>query len=202
MTARVNPTSHRARAIERTRQDIVEAAARVFATSGFRAATMQAIAREAGYTAASLYTYFKSKDELIDALIRDVEQAVLALFEAPVPSGLAFPQRLELLLQRQLTLVAGRSAVLRVALDLPCAPHHPEDHAMFLVPLARYLAAEGGAGSLRCPPEEAARLLFAMAHAVVLPWFRGSEQPDVTGTAARLTDLFLNGLGKHPDPAP
>lgn len=195
------PTNHRARAIERTRQDIVEAAARVFATSGFRTATMQAIAREAGYTAASLYTYFKSKDEIIDALVRDIEQAVVALFEAPVPAGLTFPQRLELLLQRQLTLVAGRSAVLRVALELPCTPHQPEEHAMFIGPLARYLAAEGGADHLRRPPEEAARLLFAMAQAMVFPWFSGSEQPDVPGTAARLTDLFLNGFGKHPDPA-
>lgn len=195
------PTNHRARAIERTRQDIVEAAARVFAASGFRAATMQAIAREAGYTAASLYTYFKSKDEIIEALVRDMEQAVVALFDAPVPSGLSFPQRLELLLQRQLSLVAGRSAVLRVALELPCTTDQTEEHAVFLVPLARYLAAGGGADHLRCPPEEAARLLFALARAVVLPWFSGSEQPDVPRTAARLTDLFLNGFGKPPAPA-
>jgi len=44
----------RAREIARTRQDILEAAARAFARNGYQAVTMQEIAREAGYTAASL----------------------------------------------------------------------------------------------------------------------------------------------------
>ncbi len=199
MAPRPQPAGHRARAIERTREDIVEAAGRVFAEAGFHAATMQAIARAAGFTAASLYTYFKSKDEIFQALLADLEQAILTVFAAPVPAGLSLQQRLELLLQRELTLVARRSAALRVALDLPSRPDHRGGHQRFIAAAAAYLAADGGADQLRCPPEEAARLLFAMVHSVVLPWFHGAETPEVPRNAARLTDLFLNGFGK---PAP
>ncbi len=195
MPPRPQPAGHRARAIERTRQDIVEAAGRVFAESGFHAATMQAIARASGFTAASLYTYFRSKEEIFQALLADLEQAILAVFAAPVPAGLTLQQRLELLLQRELTLVAGRSAALRVALELPGHPDHRDGHGRFIAAAAAYLAADGGAARLRCPPEEAARLLFAMVHSVVLPWFLGDEEPEVPRNAARLTDLFLNGFG-------
>jgi AcrR family transcriptional regulator len=52
------------RNIARIREDIVEAAARAFSRHGHRRVTMQDIAREAGYTAASLYTYFRSKKEI------------------------------------------------------------------------------------------------------------------------------------------
>jgi AcrR family transcriptional regulator len=195
MKTRAPPPRHRARAIERTREDIVEAAARVFAEAGFHAATMQAIAREAGFTAASLYTYFSSKEEIHRALLAEMERAILAILDAPVPAGLSLQQRLELLLQRQLALVASRSAALRVALDLPNRAGQ-DGHRKFIAPLARFLAADGGAAQLRCPPEEAARLLFAMVHSVVLPWFLGAEKPEVSRNAARLADLFLNGFGR------
>lgn len=201
MTQRAPPAGHRARAIERTRQDIVEAAGRVFAEAGYHAATMQAIAREAGFTAASLYTYFKSKEEIFKALLAEMEQTILAVFAAPVPAGLSLQQRLELLLQRQLTLIARRSAALRVALDLPSLPDHRAGHHRFISAAAAYLATDGGAAQLRCPSEEAARLLFAMVHSVVLPWFLGTEQPEVPRNAARLADLFLNGCGR-PAPTP
>jgi len=48
---------------------ILEAANKVFAKMGFEKATMNDIASEAGYGKASLYFYFKSKDEIFDALI-------------------------------------------------------------------------------------------------------------------------------------
>lgn len=51
------------------RQDILEAALRVFATKGYTAATNAEIAREAGVTAAALYYYFPSKQELFREVI-------------------------------------------------------------------------------------------------------------------------------------
>jgi len=52
-------TEHRAR-----RQYIIDAARRVFAKKSVENATMEDIAAAAGYTRRTLYTYFKSRDEI------------------------------------------------------------------------------------------------------------------------------------------
>jgi AcrR family transcriptional regulator len=189
--------TRRAREIERTRQDIVLAAARVFAEAGYHQATMAAIAREAGFTAASLYTYFASKEELYEALLEDMKRALLATFLEHVPAGLTLAQRLELLLQRQLSLVAERRDALRVAFDVGPRKARPgEGAAEFLEPMTAFLSASGAADQLRCPPAEAALFLFGLVHAAVLPWFCEGAEPDVPGLASRVVDLFLNGFGK------
>jgi AcrR family transcriptional regulator len=62
------------------RQRIVRAALQVFAERGFHGATMQDIVRQSGLSVGAIYTYFKSKDELILAgcdLITDQEMAAL-----------------------------------------------------------------------------------------------------------------------------
>jgi AcrR family transcriptional regulator len=51
------------------RQEILEAALRVFAAKGYQAATNAEIAREAGVTAAALYYYFPSKADMFQAAI-------------------------------------------------------------------------------------------------------------------------------------
>lgn len=186
----------REREIERTRQDIVDAAARVFGRSGYHAATVQAIAREAGFTAASLYTYFESKEAIHVALREDTKRRLLATYDVPAPEGLSFAQRLELLLQAQLALVAERLDALRVVLEAPPAFCEERDaRATFLQRGARFLA-EAGRRELRVPPDEAVDVLFGLVHARVLSWLLHEEAPDPKRLAARLVDLFLHGVGK------
>jgi AcrR family transcriptional regulator len=63
------------------RRRIVEAAIRVFGQRGFHRATMQDIVVESGLSVGAIYTYFKSKSDLILAgcdLITDQELAQLA----------------------------------------------------------------------------------------------------------------------------
>lgn len=200
MPKRTATAGRRAREIERTRHDIVEAAARVFAEAGFHAATMQAIAREAGFTAASLYTYFKSKDEIHAALLCEVKRALLASFEEPVPAGLTFPQQLELLLHRQVTLVAARRHTLRIAFDVGPRRPPPDGGPMdYIRRMARFLAESAPAGTLRCSPDEGSRLLFGLMQATFIPWLLGEvEIESIPRQAARIVDLFLHGAAAPP----
>jgi AcrR family transcriptional regulator len=55
------------------RKAILDAAARVFAERGIGAAPTAAISRAAGIAEGSLFTYFKTKDELINALYADIK---------------------------------------------------------------------------------------------------------------------------------
>ncbi|MBR0716829.1 TetR/AcrR family transcriptional regulator [Bradyrhizobium liaoningense] len=60
-----------------TRDKLFEAAARVFEAEGIGGASIEAIAAAAGFTRGAFYSNFKSKDELIIAMIEDhVEQSI------------------------------------------------------------------------------------------------------------------------------
>jgi AcrR family transcriptional regulator len=72
---------------QEVRERIVRAATRVFSERGFHQATMQDIVRASGLSVGAIYTYFKSKDELILAgcdLITDQEMTELARRLTPV----------------------------------------------------------------------------------------------------------------------
>src|SRR2546422_266500 len=53
------------------RQALLEAAAAVFAERGFRHASVDEVARRAGYSKGAVYWHFASKDELFLALLEE-----------------------------------------------------------------------------------------------------------------------------------
>jgi AcrR family transcriptional regulator len=53
---------------DETRAELIAAAARVFARRGFHAASLQEIAREAGYSTGAIYWHFDGKDDLFLAV--------------------------------------------------------------------------------------------------------------------------------------
>src|SRR5712671_6571214 len=58
---------------EDKRNAILAAATRVFAERGLTAAPTSEISRQAGVAEGTLFTYFKTKDELINALYREIK---------------------------------------------------------------------------------------------------------------------------------
>jgi AcrR family transcriptional regulator len=54
------------------RRQIIDGAARMFLAQGFDTASMGAIAREAGVSKGTLYVYFKSKEELFEAIVEEL----------------------------------------------------------------------------------------------------------------------------------
>lgn len=70
------------------RREIIAAAGRCFARKGIQATTMREIFAEAGMSAGAVYNYFKTKDELIAAGIRDsADENIAALRGAHDPAG-------------------------------------------------------------------------------------------------------------------
>lgn len=57
--------------VDRTRADLLDAAARVIAAQGYEGASVGDIAAEAGYTKGALYAHFRSKSEVMLALARE-----------------------------------------------------------------------------------------------------------------------------------
>lgn len=102
----------------RTREDILRAAARTFARDGFDA-SMHAIAHEAGYAAASLYSYFPSKDDIVGALGSALREEFLETFDRRGSSSLSFEERLTQLVRRQLELADARRDEFAVFFAMP-----------------------------------------------------------------------------------
>jgi AcrR family transcriptional regulator len=85
-TERLSRAERRAR----TRDDLVDAAERLFSANGFHATSVDAVADAAGYTKGAVYSNFASKEDLFLAVYaRQADQAVAAiereLAKAPDP---------------------------------------------------------------------------------------------------------------------
>jgi AcrR family transcriptional regulator len=55
------------------RNGILDAATRLFAERGLTAASTSEISKQAGVAEGTLFTYFKTKDDLINALYREIK---------------------------------------------------------------------------------------------------------------------------------
>jgi AcrR family transcriptional regulator len=86
---RVAPT--RAQRQARTRNELIDAAERLFTAQGFHATSLDAVAAEAGFTKGAVYSNFASKEDLffavyerrVDVRVAEVERTLAA---APTPA--------------------------------------------------------------------------------------------------------------------
>jgi AcrR family transcriptional regulator len=93
MATDVDKGAPEARSDRLKRRQILDGARRMFLAHGFDAASMGAIAREAGVSKGTLYVYFKSKEELFEAIVEEqcraeAEQIFTLDRQAPVASEL------------------------------------------------------------------------------------------------------------------
>jgi len=75
------------------RQQIMDAAKKVFASKGFGGATIEHIAEEAEFSPATLYLYFKNKDELFASLNLRMLQVLIAKMESVRDQGNLNPEK-------------------------------------------------------------------------------------------------------------
>ena len=199
----------REREIAHARIDILDAAVAAFGKRGLHNATMQDIAQEAGYTAASLYTYFKSKQEIVDAVVTRLTDEYMQLFEEPIPSGLTFRQRFEMVLQRQMDLATRQHNVFHSFLGdeqdaSPCGADGSARvfHSNFerrILRLAQWLRDNAKGDDLGGnDPEIAARLLFGMAFGLLHEWGKSAEKDKPLAYAPLLTEFFFHGISGKP----
>jgi TetR/AcrR family fatty acid metabolism transcriptional regulator len=215
MASTMKTGQRREREIAHARNDILNAAVAAFAKKGRHNATMQDIAQEAGYTAASLYTYFKSKHEIVDAMLSRLTDDFVQVFEQPLPAGLSFRQRFEILLQRHLELAAnqhntyhsffgaehdtmmcgndGNARAIRSHFDL---------RIQRLVQWLRDNAKGDELGGNN--PEIVARLLVGMVFGLLHKWGQAGERSEKADTeeimaaVPFLTEFFFHGISGKP----
>jgi TetR/AcrR family transcriptional regulator len=180
----------RARRAERVREQILRAGLKVFSEKGFNGATMDDIALELEATKGLLYYHFKTKEEILSAILKqspviaEIEAGIRAL-DATVP----FPNAIR-------AAVHGALAVL-------------EEHRDFI----RFLHIQAILSSKEAEVvynEVIGRFVDLAVEGIERARSAGMVRPDVnprhwaTMMVSLITSLFLQGqiFGKHHDPEP
>ncbi len=181
-------------------QQIIVAAAGVFAREGFHKATVEEIARKAGVGKGTVYEYFESKDDLFRAMIREGVQLFLKVLAA------------------ELACEDGvRAKLIRFVEVSACFLKEHESQARFIMEdawglgksfcqwmaetrqelsgLVREIIEEGvKKGELRpVDPDLVTKVFTGANHALIVSAFSTGEYPD-REMATSLVDLLFQGL--------
>ena len=142
--------------VEDRREQIIEAALRVFARKGFNGATNKDIAREAGITPGLIYHYFESKEDLLKAAIE--EHSPVGLIHALPEALLNEPPEtfLRFIAQKLLEITESEPFVILLRVFLPEVIYNPGITSFNLAAiqevsdyLVRYLEVKMETGELR-----------------------------------------------------
>lgn len=144
--------------VEDRREQIIDAAMRIFAQKGFAKATNKDIAREAGITAGLIYHYFKSKEDLLKVVIE--ERSPLQLLTSLPAEAFALPpeQFFRFLLIRVLNIVEEEKFVSLLRVVVSEALHGSNEYVIQIAPMVlqralgfieSYINAQIASGGLR-----------------------------------------------------
>jgi AcrR family transcriptional regulator len=99
------------------REQIVEAATRVFAEKGFRRATIREVAREAGTSEGTIYNYFEDKDAILMAILEKLNETERRAEDFEEGMAATFEEFLGGYLRRRMTMIWESREVFRVVLS-------------------------------------------------------------------------------------
>ena len=142
--------------VEDRREQIIDAAMRVFSQKGFTRATNKDIAREAGITPGLIYHYFENKEALLKAIVEG--RSPLRLVSSLSPQVLMLPPEvfLRFIILQVLGIVEEEKFVQLLRMFLPEIIHNPDMSQLGagvlqrgLGFLASYFASKMQAGELR-----------------------------------------------------
>lgn len=112
--------------VEDRRDQIIDAAMRVFAQKGFERATNKDIAREAGITPGLIYYYFESKEDLLKTIIETRSPAQLMTTLPPQIFELPPQIFLPMLILRALSIIESEKLIQLVRMLLSEVAHNTE----------------------------------------------------------------------------
>src|SRR5215210_1575315 len=99
------------------REQILEAATRVFAEKGFRRATTREVAREAGVSEGTIYNYFEDKDALLMAILDGLNETERRAQDFEEGMATDFRGFFREYLRRRVSLIWENREVFRVVLS-------------------------------------------------------------------------------------
>lgn len=189
---------------EDTRRKIYEAAMQLFREKGFEATTMRDIAAKAGVALGGTYYYYSSKDAIVLAFYREMQESSTALVSAALADKKKLKDRIRAVLDQRLTLLAPNrkfcAALFRHAPDSadPLSPFSDETRLIRDAAIEQMQAATDG-GDVKIPSDLKPRLpylLWLYQMALIMFWLydRSPEQDRTTRLMDKSLGLLVNLL--------
>lgn len=185
--------------LNKRREQVLQAAIRVFHKKGYRSATIQDIAAEMKFTAAALYYYIDSKQDLLKEVILEPGTRLLAMSEGVLAGGLPPVQKLRQLVRGHLNIMLRDrplfAILLRERVELPsvvAVELAQLDHDYYEV--FRNLiveAAETGELHVEAPAVTALALIGMVNW--TLHWYSEDAQLQIDDLAEMLFHIFYEG---------
>jgi AcrR family transcriptional regulator len=186
--------------ISKRKEQIAEIAQNLFRAKGFTASSMRDIAREAGIEAPSLYSHFKSKDEILAFICFKIAGDFFEAQESILHSVSNPVDKLNLLITGHINVIIQNLDAASVFFNEWSHLKEPA-HSQFIAMRERYetglrdVIQEGiTSGDFRMTDESfTVRLLFSVINSVH-EWYKtsGKISPDEIGE--QMSEFILNGL--------
>ena len=185
------------------RRELLDAAVRVFARKGFRAARVGDIAEEAGVAHGLLYHYFRSKEEVLETIFRETWQLLAVETERIEASGVPLREQLRrfarIYLGSWLITPELIGVLVREIARSPQVGERVDEVGGVLRALARMIEAAKAEGLVRadCNVTFATLAVYGALEEILTGWVLGqlpAEEDDVERAVGTVVDVTWAGL--------
>jgi TetR/AcrR family transcriptional regulator, fatty acid metabolism regulator protein len=183
-------------------QQIIDAAVRVFARTGFFNSRVSDIAREAGIASGTIYLYFKTKDEILVTLFREKMAGFVSTLRKEIAGEPDAPAKLRRLVRLHFETLEARPELAEVVqLELrqgqkffrgACA----QEISAYFDLIGSVLEEGVAAGVFRpeLPVKIATKMLFGAMDQLTTSWVLGKRGYRLADAAEPIANIFLRGV--------
>lgn len=186
------------------REQILQAAVRVFAAQGYEASRVGDVAREAGVAYGLVYHYFGSKEAVLEAVFREAWGRLLAAVAVAEASGPDAAEQLALVVKIVLRAWRDDPDLVRLLVrEITRSPHiqdELDEIGQAFATLERMIRRGQTDGTFRLDldPKLAAWMLYGALEEVLTGWVLGQLPDDAAAVSAaerEVTATMIGGLG-------
>lgn len=192
------------------RNEIVDAARKVFAVKGFRNATLDEIAERAEFAKGTIYNYFQSKEELFQHILEKMFEDVHQIAESAIAVGEGARDAFRCYTEAVIAYYQGNEDLLQIVAREMNRMQMEEDQARLNVIRNNITRIAGVLGGLlqkemskrtiiKEDPIELAHLYLSMVHSRTMRCFfqgKNLQSIDATREAEFLNRLFFEGASR------
>lgn len=186
------------------REQIAEAALGLVASHGLRRLSVAAVARRVGLVPSGIYRHFKSKNEILTAVLDLIDQRLQVIVQTALEESEQPLDRLRGILMRHIRFIREGRAIPRIIFSDDVHEGMPDGKARIAGLLRRYLGRvadvvrqgqEQGVISADLDPETTALMFFGIVMPAGILWHLTEGGFDVTRHAERAWRIFSRGIG-------
>jgi len=187
-------------AVDRKKQ-IIEAAHKSFSLFGYKATTMEQVAKLANVGKGTIYTFFTNKEELFNEILMDVIGQLRKLAEQSIVPNRPFTENLHRFLSVALDFRQQHEFMIRLTHEMNDIGTQEAKDAMLKIEqailsfLATHIQVAVDRGELKpCNPEVIAFAMFKLYIAFVFDWERSHEPLRKDEIETLFGHYFVEGL--------